>query len=72
MVRKEARFLFQNGFKQLYQRRILTTDEVINVADDDSSDEFSESLSQSEVKETSSNEETNTSVTTDTNATNER
>ena len=46
-----------------YQRRTLTTDEVINAvfADDDSADEFLESSSESEVEETSSDEETNTS-----------
>ena len=51
-----------------YQRRTLTTDEVINAvfADDDSADEFLESSSESEV------EETNTSVKTGTDATNGR
>ena len=57
-----------------YQRRTLTTDEVINAvfADDDSADEFLESSSESEVEETSSDEETNTSVKTSTDATNGR
>ena len=57
-----------------YQRRTLTTDEVINAvfADDDSADEFLESSSESEVEETSSDEETNTSVKTGTDATNGR
>ena len=50
----------------------MTTDEVINVADDDSGDEFLESSSQSGVEEISNDEETNTSVTTDTDATNGR
>ena len=52
----------------------MTIDEVINVvfADDDSSDEFLESLSELEVKETSSDEENNTSVTKDTDASNGR
>ena len=52
-----------------HQRRTLPYDEVINAvfADDDSGDEFLESSSESEVKETSSDEETNTSVITETN-----
>ena len=50
----------------------MTTDEVINAVfvDDDSGDEFLESWSDSEVEETSSDAGTNTSVTTDTDATN--
>ena len=50
-------------------QRTLPYDEVINAvfADDDSGDEFLESSSESEVKETSSDEETNTSVITETN-----
>ena len=52
----------------------MTTDKVINsvFADDDSGDKFLESSSESEVEETSRNEETNALVTTNTDATNGR
>ena len=58
----------------LHQRGTLTNNEVINAvfADDDSGDEFLESSSESEVEETSCDEKTNTSVTTDIDATNGR
>ena len=66
-------FFFEMASNSSHQTRTLKTDEVINAVftDDDSGDEFLESSSESEVEETC-DEETNTSVTTDTNATNGR
>ena len=73
-LEKEHVFFFKMASNSSYQRRTLTTDEVINAvfADDDSADEFLESSSESEVEETSSDEETNTSVKTGIDATNGR
>ena len=76
MVRKEAQFFF--SFKMVsnssHHRRTRTTGSVINVAfaDDDSSDEFLESSHKYEVGETLSDDESNTSDTIDTDATNGR
>ena len=55
-LEKEHIFFFKMASNYSHQRRTLTTDEVINTvfADDDSGDEFLESLNESEVEETSS------------------
>ena len=73
-LEKEHVFFFKMASNSLHQRRTLATDEVINAlfADDDSDDEFVESSSESKVEEISSDEETNTSVTIGTDATNGR
>ena len=72
--KREQVFFFKIASKSSHQRKTLKTDKVINsvFADDDSGDKFLESSSESEVEETSTNEETNALVTANTDATNGR